>query len=123
MPKRHIAIYGPLPPQFQRVLSKLSRQLRKEYRFSCFGSDKHKQRVTNADLHVVWTKFIQHATQSAIEASGGTMRLIVQFNKDTLLDAIEKGFGLKAEDTPKPCPAAQPSKARKKKRKKKGRRQ
>lgn len=120
MPKRHIAIYGPLPAQFQRVLSKLPKQLRKEYRFSCLGDDKHKQRVANADLHVVWTKFIQHATQSAITAAGGTMRLIVQFNKDTLLDAIEKGFGLTA-DTPEPCPAELPAKARQKKRKKKAR--
>jgi len=112
MAQRHVAIYGPLPAQFQRVLAKLPKQWKDGCRFSCLGNDKRKRRVATADLHVVWTKFMQHAAQSTILDAGGNMRLIPQFNADTLVEALEKGFGCKADPAPK---------ARQKRRKKKSR--
>jgi len=123
MAQAHVAIYGPLPAQFERVVSKLPKERRKAVRFSLVTTDKDKRpRAPRADLHVLWTRFIAHVHESEVAARNEPTQWVHRFNAETLEDALRKGLDGEpdaptgdAQSTPE---SQAPTKRRKRKRKK-----
>lgn len=90
MSKPHVAIYGPLPAQYQRVLDRLAREIRRQCRFSLLPTDASNWRVTSADLHVVWRRFVAHDVTAGVRAHGGCAVWVGQWNVETLLAALRR---------------------------------
>lgn len=90
MSKPHVAIYGPLSVQYQRVLDRLPREIREQCRFDLLATDTSNWRVTTADLHVVWRRFASHRTTEGVRARGGCAVWVSQWNVGTLLEALRR---------------------------------
>lgn len=92
MAQHTVAIYGPQPKQYQRVLAQLPSTFQRTCRFRLNGRNDF--RVRAATVHVVWGRFVSHQLVERARTAGGQVIRVQHWNAAVVGDVLRTALRL-----------------------------